>query len=58
MSSSNPLHGIIDANRLTSPNFINWLRNLKILLKFEHNAYVLEEDDPIGLALGALEDEI
>ena len=43
MSSTNPLHYIMDANRLTSSNFTDWLRNLKILLKSERIAYVLEE---------------
>ena len=44
MSSTKPLRGIMDANRLTGPNFSDWLRNLKILLKSERIAYVLEGD--------------
>ena len=35
MSSTNPLRGIMDANRLTGPNFTDWLKNLKILLRSE-----------------------
>ena len=35
MSSTNPLHGIMNVNRLTGPNFTDWLKNLKILLKSE-----------------------
>ena len=49
MLSTNPLRGIIDANRLTGPNFNDWLRNLKILLKFERIAYVVEGDGLVEL---------
>ena len=48
----------MDANRLTGPNFTNWLKNLKILLNSERIAYVLEGDGPIELALDAYEDEV
>ena len=58
MSSTNPLRGIIDANRLTSPKFTNWLRNLKILLKFERIAYVLEGDGLVEPTSDASEDEV
>ena len=44
MSLTNPLHGIMGANRLIGPNFNDWLRNLKILLKFECITYILEGD--------------
>ncbi|MQM11802.1 hypothetical protein Taro_044712 [Colocasia esculenta] len=42
MSSGNPLRGILDANKLTGPNYLDWLRNLKIVLRSERIAYVLE----------------
>ena len=58
MSSTNPLRGIMDVNHLTSPNFTNWLRNLKILLKFERIAYVLEGDGLVEPASDAFEDEV
>ena len=58
MSLTNPLCGIMDANRLTGPNFTDWLMNIKLLLKFERIAYVLDGDGPVELASDASEDEI
>ena len=58
MSSTYPLRVIMDGNCLTGPNFTHWLKNLKILLKFEHMAYVLEGDGPIGFGSNAFEDEL
>ena len=58
MSSTNPLHDIMDANRLIDPNFTDWLMNLNILLKYERIAYVLEEDGPFEHALDAYEDKV
>ena len=43
MRSSNPLAIILDQYRLTDPNFIDWLRNLKFFLAFEKILYVLEQ---------------
>ena len=43
MSLSNPLHGILDANKLTSLNFTDWYRNLRIILRVEKIAYVLAQ---------------
>ena len=43
MSLANPLHGILDANKLTGPNFMDWYQNLRIVLTAEKIAYVLEE---------------
>ena len=56
MLSTNPLRGIMDANRLTGLNFTDWLRNLKILLKFECIAYVLEGDGHVEPASDASKD--
>ena len=58
MSSTNPFRDIMDANHLIGPNFTDWLRNLKILLKSERIAYVLEGDDLVERALDASEDEV
>ena len=58
MSSTNPLRGIMDTNRLIGQNFIDWLRNLKILLKFECIAYVLEGDGLVEPTSDASEDEV
>ena len=57
MSLSNPLRGILDVNHLTSPNYMDWLRNLRIVLTMEKIAYVLDTVMPT-LKEGASEDEI
>ena len=57
MSSTYPIHSIMDASHLTSSNFTNWLKNLKILLKCECIAYFLEGDGPIEPASDASKDE-
>ena len=36
------LRSILDANKLTGTNFMNWLRNLRIVLKVEKIAYFLD----------------
>ncbi|XP_017970462.1 PREDICTED: uncharacterized protein LOC108660707 [Theobroma cacao] len=41
MVNSLSLRSILDVNKLTSPNFIDRFRNIKILLKQEKKAYVL-----------------
>ena len=58
MSSTNPLRGIMDANHLTGPNITNWLKNLKILLKFERIAYILEGDGPCEPISDASKDKV
>ena len=57
MSLSNPLRGILDVNRLTGPNYTDWLRNLRIVLTAEKNVYVLDIVMPTPEE-GASEDEI
>ena len=47
MSFNNPLHSILDANKLTSPNYEDWLRNLRIVLMSEKIAYVFEDNIPL-----------
>ena len=57
MSLSNPLRDILDVNRLTGPNYMNWLCNLRIVLTVEKIAYVLDTVMPMPQE-GASEDEI
>ena len=57
MSVSNPLHGILDVNRLTGPNYTEWLRNLRIVLTAEKIVCVLDTVMPT-LEEGASVDEI
>ena len=42
MSSTVNLRSILDANKLTGPNFLDCLRNVIIVLKGERLAYVLD----------------
>ncbi|KAK6143248.1 hypothetical protein DH2020_023596 [Rehmannia glutinosa] len=44
--AKNPIATILEHNKLTGPNFFDWLRNLKIVLQYEKRAYVLEKSPP------------
>ena len=57
MLLSNPLRGILDVNRLTGPNYTDWLRNLRIVLTAEKIVYVLDTVMPMPEE-GASDDEI
>ena len=46
MSPNINLRSILEANKLKGPNYIVWLRNLKIVLRSEKLAYVLEKSVP------------
>ena len=50
MASSLSLRSILDTNKLTGPNYVDWLRNLKIILNSEKLSYIL--DTPSLDALG------
>ncbi|GAV80917.1 UBN2_3 domain-containing protein [Cephalotus follicularis] len=43
---TNPLAVILEKNQLTGPNYVDWLRNVKIVLNFEDIDYVLEAPMP------------
>ncbi|PKI58226.1 hypothetical protein CRG98_021397 [Punica granatum] len=45
MKSMNPLSVILNDNRLTGPNFSDWLRNLNIVLNMEALGYILENQE-------------
>ena len=57
MSLLNPLRGILNVNRLTSLNYMDWLRNLRIVLTAEKIVYVLDIVMPMP-EKGASKDEI
>ena len=57
MRPSNPLSIIFDNNRLTGPNFINWLRNLKVILASEKILYMIEQGLPRSLPENASQKE-
>ena len=44
MSASNPLARILKINHLTSTNYKDWLRNLKIILTSKKLSHVLDQD--------------
>ena len=50
MASSLSLRSILDANKLTGPNYVDWLRNLKIVLSQEKFFYILDTPalEPLG----------
>ena len=58
MKSSNPLSVILDQHRLTGPNFVDWLRNLKVILAFEKILYILNQKPPATLPDEASQEEI
>ena len=55
MSTNVNLEAIMDANILTGPNFLDRLKNLRIVLKKEILAYVIVEPLPKSLATDAPE---
>ncbi|KAJ8763397.1 hypothetical protein K2173_002280 [Erythroxylum novogranatense] len=46
MSTNLSLRSIMDANKLTGPNFTAWLHNLKIVLRQEEKLYILDTELP------------
>ena len=46
MSSKISLHNILNANKMTRPDFLDWYRNVRIILKYEKTLYVLENPIP------------
>ncbi|PIM98492.1 hypothetical protein CDL12_29029 [Handroanthus impetiginosus] len=42
--AKNPLSVILKANKLTGPNYGDWLRNLKIVLDFEKMTFILTQN--------------
>ncbi|KAL0442145.1 UNVERIFIED_CONTAM: hypothetical protein Sradi_0153400 [Sesamum radiatum] len=47
--SKNPLTVILEANKLNGNNYNDWLRNLKIVLDFESQTYVVDQSPPTFL---------
>ena len=50
MTLNNNLKAILEADKLTGPNYINWLRNLKRVLRSEKLGYVMKKAVPPPLA--------
>ncbi|KAH0715227.1 hypothetical protein KY284_008132 [Solanum tuberosum] len=47
MSHFNPLSSILNQNKLEGPNYVDWKRNLDIVLTSEGFKYVFVEECPI-----------
>ena len=49
--------GILDANKLIGPNYVDWLRNLRIVLTQEKLSYILDSSDLEVIKEDASEEE-
>ncbi|KAL0282775.1 UNVERIFIED_CONTAM: hypothetical protein Sangu_2932200 [Sesamum angustifolium] len=52
--SQNQPNTILEANKFDGTNYSNWLRNLRIVLDFENQTYVLDKSLPQPLPEGFL----
>ncbi|KAL0315014.1 UNVERIFIED_CONTAM: hypothetical protein Scaly_2899000 [Sesamum calycinum] len=43
LMTQNPLNSLLEANKFDGTNYLNWLRNLRIVLNFENQTYVLDK---------------
>ena len=57
MASSLSLCSILDINKLTGPNYVDWLRNLKIVLGQKKLSYILDAPNLEPLGDDATEEE-
>ena len=57
MIQSNPLTIILEQHRLTGPNFVDWLCNLKVVLAYEKIHYVLTQSPPEPLPADVSQEE-
>ena len=57
MASLLSLHRILDINKLMGSNFVDYLKNLKIVLTQEKVSYILDTPDPGMIGEDAIEKE-
>ncbi|KAL0445801.1 UNVERIFIED_CONTAM: hypothetical protein Slati_1708000, partial [Sesamum latifolium] len=55
--SKNPLTLIMEANKFNGTNYNDWLRNLRIVLDFKNQGYVLDKPLPTALPEGSSPEE-
>ncbi|KAL0284255.1 UNVERIFIED_CONTAM: hypothetical protein Sradi_7204500 [Sesamum radiatum] len=55
--SKNPLTMILETNKFNGTNYNDWLRNLRIVLDFENQTYVLDKPLPVILPEGSTPEE-
>ena len=58
MGSFNPLAVIRKENKLIGPNYIDWKRNLNIVLTLEKYKFVLTQEYPTQPSEGVIDEEI
>ena len=52
------LRRILDFNKLIDPNYVDWLKNLKIILTQEKLSYILDVLEPQEIGNDATEEEV
>ena len=57
MTFSLSLRDILDTNKLIDPNYVDWLRNLRIVLTQEKVSYILDSSDLEPIREDAMEEE-
>ena len=57
MALSLSLRDILDANKLIGPNYVDWLRNLRIILTQKKISYILDIPALDSLGKDASEEE-
>ncbi|KAL0284349.1 UNVERIFIED_CONTAM: hypothetical protein Sangu_2831200, partial [Sesamum angustifolium] len=55
--SKNPLTMILDNNKFNETNYIDWLRNLRIVLDYENQGYIMDKPLPQTLPDGFSSEE-
>ncbi|KAL0457647.1 UNVERIFIED_CONTAM: hypothetical protein Slati_0391900 [Sesamum latifolium] len=55
--SKNLLTMILETNKFNGTNYNYWLRNLRIVLDFENQTYVLDKSLPVTLSEGSTPEE-
>ncbi|KAL0329166.1 UNVERIFIED_CONTAM: hypothetical protein Sradi_4903300 [Sesamum radiatum] len=51
--SKNPLALMMETNKFNGTNYNDWLRNMRIVLDFENQGYVLDKQLPAALPEGS-----
>ena len=57
MATSLSLKGILDANKLTGSNYVDWLKNSRIILTQEKVSYILDTPAPDSLGKDTSEED-
>ncbi|KAK4406501.1 hypothetical protein Sango_0656600, partial [Sesamum angolense] len=55
--SKNPLTVILDNNKFIGTNYTDWLRNLRIVLDYENQGYIMDKPFPQTLPDGSSSEE-